>query len=254
MGQLMKLTGIVLSSSNVDEYDKRLVILTKEKGKITAFARGARKQGSPYTAACQSFAYGVFTVFKGKNYNLNAVDIEDYFSEFRDDIHRLYRALYFCEMADYFTIEGNDELAIMQLLYVTLNALRKKVVNSELIQVIYEVKILAYFGLMMETSCCIHCGCKSENEQQILTHFHSNRGGAVCKECATQLVGAIPMLESTLYTLQYILSQPVTKLYHFQVSDDVLQELQRISVDFQKAQVQHEFKTLEFLELLPKVD
>lgn len=252
MGQLMKLTGIVLSSSNVDEYDKRLVILTKEKGKITAFARGARKQGSPYTAACQSFAYGVFTVFKGKNYNLNAVDIEDYFSEFRDDIHRLYRALYFCEMADYFTVEGNDELAIMQLLYVTLNALRKKVVDPELIQVIFEVKILAYFGLMMETSCCIVCGTKPEDGQQVLTHFHSDKGGVICTECAARLAGTIPMQESTLYTLQYILSQPVTKLYHFQVSDDVLYELQRISKDYLSVQVQHPFKTLEFLELLPK--
>lgn len=266
MGELIKLTGIVLSASNIGEYDKRVVILTKERGKIAAFARGARRMGSPYTAACQSFAYGVFTVFEGKNYNLNGVEIEDYFPEIRENLNLLYRGLYFCEMADYFTVEGNDELEILKLLYVSLNALRKGVMQEQLIQVVFEIKILAYFGLMMETSQCACCGRHKELTSagekadgtehegtplpRLLTHFQSGQGGVICSVCAQKLSHVIAIQESTLYTLQYILSQPVTKLYHFKVTSAVLEELKKVSRDYLQTHVNHAFKALEFVTML----
>ena len=107
MREEIQVTGIILYATLVKEYDKRLVILTKERGKITVFANGARKAVSQLRAASQSFVMGTFTVFPGRDsYTLVKAEVREYFSGLPLDMEKLCYASYVCEFMSYYTREG----------------------------------------------------------------------------------------------------------------------------------------------------
>ena len=244
MRDAVTLTGIVLSSAPSGEYDKRVVILTKERGKITAFARGARRPNSALLASTGVFAFGTFLLYEGRDaYSLVQANISNYFSELMSDFGGAYYGMYFCELADYYTKENNDELSVMKLLYQSLRALSKKSLNRELVRYIYELKIFTYVGEYPEVFHCVSCG----NEKE-LKYFSLFQTGVLCQECKGKAKDGLILNPSTVYTLQYVIGTEVEKLYTFTVSEEVLAELRMIMDRWRERFLEKRMKSLEILE------
>lgn len=243
MGQSIIVTGMVISTMPISDYDKRIVILTKERGKITAFARGARRPNSSLLAATNPFAFGEFEVFEGKSaYNLSKASIHNYFRELTMDVEAAYMGFYFLEFADYYCQENNDEKEMLKLLYQSLRALSSPKFKNGLVRVIFELKALTINGEGPSVFRCMHCG-----EKENLNFFSVRRGGIFCPKCKSGQ-STVQISESTRYTMQYIVSTGVEKLYTFDVSEEVLLELQKIMKEYLHFYVKHNFKSLQILE------
>ena len=229
----------------ISDYDKRITILTKERGKITAFARGARRPNSQLLAATNPFVFGEFELFEGKSsYNVSKVEVHNYFRELTLDVEAAYMGFYFLEFADYFCQENNDEKEMLKLLYQSLRALERPVFTSDFVRVVFELKAMAINGEGPTVFQCMHCKTK-EN----LIYFSVWRGGIFCPACKHgQKTREIH--ESTRYAMQFIVSSSIEKLFTFQLSEDVLKELKKIMKNYLQTYVKHSFKSLEIIEEL----
>ena len=215
MQDLVNVTAIVLEVTPVGEYDRRVVLLTKERGKITAFAKGARRQTSKLIAATNLFAFGEFKLYPGRSaYTLTDAHIKNYFEELRVDFEGAYYGMFFLEVCDYYTRENNDEKEFLKLVYQSLKALSVKSLNRKLVQCIFEMKAMVINGEFP--------GMPAEGEWQ----------------------------ESTEYAVSYIINSSIEKLYTFTVSETVLSELIRIAERYRYHYIDREFKSLEMLSVL----
>lgn len=209
-------TGIVLSAAPVGEYDKLVVLLTKERGKIRAFARGARRLNNPLMAAANVFAFGEFQIYEGRtSYTISQASIKNYFSELMQDFEGACYGQYFLEFADYYTKENSDGMDFLKLAYQSLRALSVPSLPRILVRYIYEWKAMVYSG-----------ECPQTFEQ--FDSWNLN--------------------PSTLYALQYVVASPVEKLYTFTLTDEVCEEFGRVVTWLRERYVDRNFKSLEILE------
>ncbi|OYP51813.1 DNA repair protein RecO [Lachnotalea glycerini] len=169
--------------------------------------------------------------------------IQNYFLELVNSFEGAYYGFYFMEFADYYTRENNDELMMLKLLYQSLRALTKENIPNELIRCIFELKAMTVNGEYPQVFQCQNCG-KEEN----LKFFSPTLSGVVCKDCVKQEYLTIKISDSTLYTMQFIITSPIEKLYTFNVSEQVLKELKLIMKKYMKMYIDKEFKSLPILE------
>lgn len=215
MQNFMVVLGLVLKAEPIGEYDRRVVLLTREKGKITVFARGARRQNNRFLATTTPFCFGEFKLFAGQNsYSLSEANITNYFEEVRSDFELAFYGMYFLEMADYYARENTDEKQLLKLLYQSLTALTHPALDRKLVKVIYEMKAIMINGEFAGVP------DKSEN------------------------------LSGADRAVRHLWDTPADKVYSFQVSDAVLKELMQRTEAVRKRVIDKEFKSLEMLESL----
>lgn len=245
MVEAITVMGMVISSMAISEYDKRLVILTKELGKITAFARGARKPTSPFLAGSQPMAFGEFTLYRGRNsYTVTGIKINEYFSNTMSDVDCIYMGMYFLEFADYYGREGIEAGEILKLLYLSMKALNGKIIPKELIRCIFELKMLVINGEYPNMFSCGNCG-SAEN----LDIFDLSHNTMLCRNCHGKVSRDKVVDSSALYALQYIITSPINKLYTFNVTEPVLKQMEIIIRAYVNKHIDKKFNSLEFLEI-----
>ncbi len=212
---LTGLTALVLAGTPAGEYDRRVVLLTRERGKIACFARGARRAGSPLMAVSLPFCFGTYRIRPGRNSNvLVEAKLQTFFEKIRSDMEATCYASYFAEILQYITRENNDEAELLLLAYQSFRALESERIPKRLVRAVFEIRTMVIEGEFLPPQ------------------------------------GADGFSPSALQAVSHIAQSPIRTLYTFAVKDSVLLELEHIAEVSMKRSLNHRFESLEILKML----
>lgn len=147
MSEIIQASGCVISAAPIGENDKRIVLLTRELGRISVFARGARRPGSTLMAACNPFVFGTFTLIQGRSsYSIQQVQVLRYFTEMAAAQPEVYYGFYFLDLAGSSAREGIDCKDTLNLLFLSMKALLHPKPDNRLIRRLFEIRLLTING------------------------------------------------------------------------------------------------------------
>ena len=175
----LKTTGVVLRTTRAKNSSLALSVLTKDLGRISVWARGARNPKHPMHAAETVLSYSEFVLLKrGEMYLLTAVSPIRSFYHIREDVEKLAYGVYFADLAGLLFAEGTEAEEALRLLLNTLHYLETGEKSLRDLKMMFELRIRIAAGFAPYLDGCMHCG--NENAAA----FSPGEGGLLCEACS----------------------------------------------------------------------
>ncbi|MFQ5672538.1 MAG: DNA repair protein RecO [Nitrospinales bacterium] len=238
--------AIVLRVINLAEKDKLITLLTEDHGKIKCAAKGARNIKSKFGAALEPMSFIQMIYFGKENqgiYRLNHCDILESFQSVREDIDKIYTAIYFNELVDAMAAEGDRDTKLFCFLLNALRELKSRPVPETLCP-LFEMRIMALSGYMPRLNQCVVCRTIPDGEW---IDFSFKKSGVACRNCAPKTRPNLRIQAGTLNYLRKMLSIDVNRSQRLKIPKNLEKEIESLTHKLVSQYVGREMKSYPFI-------
>ena len=187
--------AIVVRVVDYGEADRVATLLTRDAGKVSALARGARRSRKRY-ATLELFSRGEAKLKEGRGdlWSFESFDVRRGYPHLGLDVARLAQGAYACELARELLPPHHPEPRVFDLLdaFLThLDAAERLPVAPPLLSIawlrILELGLLDAVGLQPALDRCVECarGLDDESEDEGGDQLDVRRGGILCGRCVS---------------------------------------------------------------------
>jgi DNA repair protein RecO (recombination protein O) len=180
-----RVDALVLRAIAYGESDAVLHLLVRGRGRISAFARGARSSRKRFGGALEPFQRVEALVSEREGQELWALRearVVEAYPRLRDDLHRIAHAGYAAELVHEITRAGEPADALFALLEDFLARLEAGAATSARLRAL-ELLALEASGLAPELSRCARCGSEVPAGRAA---FDPDAGGLLCAPCTNR--------------------------------------------------------------------
>lgn len=244
---LEKLEGIVIRTRDYGESNKVVILFTRERGKLPAMARGAKKPKSRLAAATQPFTLGQYLCYTGTGMaTLSQADILESHHHLRSDLVLTSYAAYWTEFLDKLTEEREPDPQTYHWLVQALQMLGEGV-DPETLSRIFELKVLESAGYRPRLDGCVLCG-----KTDIPVKFSVRQGGLLCPTCSYRDPEAFPLSPSAVRILKTLQRITPERLGNIRVKEETRRQLERVLRSFIDEYIDLRLRSRGFLDRLKK--
>lgn len=187
-----RVTALVVRKVDYGEADRIFTLLSPERGKLSAMARGARRSRRRYGSEMGLFSLGEAELAarrSGDLYDLRDWEMLNPHFELGSELGRTVHASYVCEVAREFFGAEHAEPEAFSLVTEALAVLATAEVRAAVLRA-FELRFLDTMGLGPVLERCIGCGAAATSTWR----YDAHTGGIRCFLCAKT---GIPMAEHT---------------------------------------------------------
>jgi DNA repair protein RecO (recombination protein O) len=268
---MYKTEAIILRQRRFGEADRFLTIYTPTLGKIEVKAKGVRKTTSRMSGHLQPLTRCMLSLAQGHvNDVVTGCETLESFQPLRDDLERLSRALYTCELADRMVPERVQSYPTYRLLVDTLQRLtgrgdparpfgsaqdwgprethhERESHDLDTTLRFYEMRLVDQCGFRPELEHCAGCGSPLE---PVDNFFAPVSGGAVCRACVAGLTGTRGLSLNALKVLRLLQRGSYNDVMRVRMDPELADEIERHLRSYIVSVLERDVNSAGFIERL----
>lgn len=245
--RVYKTHALVLRHRKLGDADEILTLYTANLGKLDAVVKGARKAKSRLAGHVQPLTHATFLLAKGKSLDVvTQAETVETFQEIRDDLERLSRGLYACELLDKFTEPHADHFGLYRLLLDTL----RRIAGGDDIDTpvrFYEMALLDEMGYTPEIEECVSCRSKLA---PVANFWSAAGGGALCPACRLEESSVRPVSANAIKMMRLMRHGRWSDVSRVAVAAELALELERALGEYARWVLERDVRSAAFIDTL----
>jgi DNA repair protein RecO (recombination protein O) len=243
--RVYKTPAIVLRHRKLGDADHILTLYTATMGKLDAVAKGVRKARSRMAGHLEPLVHATVMLAKGRTLDVvTQAETIEAFADVRDDLDRLSRAVYVCEVLDRFTEPRADNFALYRLLLDTLRRIEQRADYDTPVR-FYEMTVLRELGYQPELEACVACRARLSAE---LNYWTPGGGGVVCPNCRREEPSVRPLSVNALKLLRLLLHGRFADVARVSIDGELAVELERALGEYVRWVLERDLRSAAFID------
>ena len=242
---LYRANVIVLRRRAFQETDKLLPLDSREHGKLSAIARGARRAQSRLVGATEPLVYARMQLATGRNLDIiTEATPRHTFPGLRTSARKVQVALYMAELLDALVEERQSSPEQFDLMLSSLYLLEGKPLDALVVRR-FEMQMLDIAGYTPELRHCVVCRAGRPDGRPAA--YSAEMGGIVCARCRPGQPRLQPASGAALDAMEALLRLPAHQLEQFALDEGLNLEIGRLTAAHIRCHIQRELKSATLL-------